>query len=70
MLKRLKNKQNIPEIQAALDSYASEGLRTLVIAKKQLNREELQEFHVKITKASQEFQEREEKMEAVMDEIE
>lgn len=53
-----------------LEEYASEGLRTLCLAEKELSEQEYKEWTMKHDRASQALQNREEEMEIVADEIE
>lgn len=71
---RLSKSNNTPEMlkktSTHLEEYATEGLRTLCIAKRELSPSQYKEWNKKHLEASASLEKREEKMEAVADSIE
>ncbi|KRX06108.1 P-type ATPase, cytoplasmic domain N [Pseudocohnilembus persalinus] len=60
----------LEKVNTVLNYYSSEGLRTLLLAKKILSNEEFLNFQAKIQEASAVIGDRDQEMEKIMDEIE
>ena len=72
LLPRLKdsNGQAVKKVKEQLDSFSTYGLRTLIIAKRKLDPEIWRDWEARYQDASSSLEERDEKMEAMADEIE
>lgn len=68
--KRLKDKSSLKNTEDHLEEYASEGLRTLLLAEKEISDEEYEKWQKKYDEAALETEDREEKVNKVADEIE
>lgn len=64
------SKQMLNETSRHLEDYATEGLRTLCIARRELTWSQYQEWNQKFLEASSSLKDRDEKVEAVADSIE
>lgn len=68
--KRLSNRKNMDVTEKYLEEYASKGLRTLLLAEKEISEEEYKEWQEEYDEACLETENREEKVNKVAEKIE
>jgi len=67
---RLKDNTNMPETTSYLQNYASEGLRTLLLAEKTIDEEEYQEWNKEYEQACLSTEDRDQKIAEISEKIE